>query len=325
MPLFPELMHRPFILWVKEQWDIDIAHVRLDIRIPGSPERTVSRGVVQDCQDRLFLVEKLDNRQFRTRERVAKAVEYLFFHGLTQALTYMKSAQGEFMPFFSGSCFRVSRFIEGTPLQRPDYLASSAMGKNTARFLVQMAGAATGMEQHLFFPRFSIKQYIHDLFNTMEIHDRPVHDRFLPVLGFLETEFMPAHDRLPVSFCHGDLHPLNIIWNREEIRAVIDWEFAGIKPDLYDAANFVGCAGIENPEGLGMDMVMTFLSELQRTDVISDLGWRFFPEYVLALRFAWLSEWLRKKDQEMIDLEHAFMRILIDHMPGIRQAFDRPA
>jgi homoserine kinase type II len=106
---------------------------------------------------------------------------------------------------------------------------------------------------------------------------------------------------------------------------VIDWEFAGIKPDLYDAANFVGCAGIENPNGLGMDMVMTFLAKLHQTEVISEMGWRFFPEYVLALRFAWLSEWLRKKDHEMIDLEHAFMRILVDHMPEIRHAFDRVA
>ena len=323
MTSFPDVMHRSFILWIKQHWDIDIDCVRLDISIPGSPERTVSRGVIQDCQGRLFLVEKLANSKFPARERITMAVEYLSLHGLPQALTYIKSIQGEFLPAFKKSCFQLSRFIGGTPLQRPDYLSSAAMGKNTARFLIKMAEAATGMEKHLFFPRFSIKNYIHDLFRTMKIHDRPVHDRFLPVLDFLETDFMPAHDRLPFAFCHADLHPLNIIWDNDEIQAVIDWEFAGIKPDLYDAANFVGCAGIENPNGLGMDMVMTFLAKLQQTDVISEMGWRFFPEYVLALRFAWLSEWLRKKDQEMIDLEYAFIRILVDHMPDIRHAFDR--
>lgn len=323
MSSFPDLMPRSFILWIKQHWDIDIDCVRLDISIPGSPERTVTRGVVQDCQGRLFLLEKLENRKFSTRERITRAVEYLSLHGLPQAHTYVKSVQGEFLQFFNSSCFQLSRFIEGTPLKRPDYLSSAAMGQNTARFLIKMAQAATGMEKYLSFPRFSIKNYIHDLFRTMRIHDQPVYDRFLPVLNFLETEFMPFHDRLPLSFCHGDLHPLNIIWDKDEIRAVIDWEFAGIKPDLYDAANFVGCAGIENPSGLGLDMVMTFVSELRRTDVISEMGWRFFPEYVLALRFAWLSEWLRKKDHEMIDLEHAFMRILVDHMPEIRHAFDR--
>jgi len=282
----------------------------------------LSRVVMEDNSGRRFLVEQFDQKKWTVRDRVARAVEFLFTSGLRRVLPYRKSVRGEFLPFFKGDCFQVSDFLEGTPLKRPDYLSSAAMGKHTARFLVQLSAAATGMEEHLSFPRFSIKNYVHDLFRTMKIHDRPMYDRFVPVLDFLETEFMPAHDHLPFAFCHGDLHPLNIIWNKDEIRAVIDWEFAGVKPDLYDAANFVGCAGIENPNGLGMDMVMTFLAKLHQTDVIKEMGWRFFPEYVLALRFAWLSEWLRKKDCEMIDLEHAFMRILVDHMPDIRQGFN---
>ncbi len=311
--------------WICDQWQMNIAGVRTDIKIQGSPERALSRVVIEDTQGRRFLIEQFDPGKQALRDRVARAVDFLATRGLTRVVPYRKTVQGEFLPVFEGACFQVSEFLDGTPLKRPDYLSSAAMGKNTARFLAQMAEAATGMENHVSFSRFSIKNYIHDLFRTMKIHDRPVYDRFLPVLDFLETEFMPAHDHLPLSFCHGDLHPLNIIWNKDEIRAVIDWEFAGIKPDLYDAANFVGCAGIENPNGLGMDMVMTFLAKLHRTDVISGMGWRFFPEYVLALRFAWLSEWLRKKDCEMIDLEHAFMRILVDHMPDFRHAFDRMA
>jgi homoserine kinase type II len=311
--------------WICDQWQIDIRCIRTDIEIQGSPERALSRVVFEDNLGRRFLVEQFDHKKWVIRDRVARAVEFLFTCGLSRVIPYQKSIRGEFLPFFKGDCFQVSVFLGGTPLKRPDYLSSSTMGKNTARFLARMAEAAAGIETHISFPAFSIKNYIHDLFKTMKIHDRPVHDRFLPVLDFLASEFMPAHDHLPFAFCHGDLHPLNIIWDKDEIRAVIDWEFAGIKPDLYDAANFVGCAGIENPNGLGMDMVMTFLSELRRTDVISDMAWRFFPEYVLALRFAWLSEWLRKKDQEMIDMEYAFMRILVDHMPEIRQGFGRVA
>lgn len=309
--------------WICYQWQMDIQCVRQDIDIQGSPERALSRIVMADTQGRQFLVEQFDPKKQAIRDRVARAVDFLFTHGLTRVVPYRKTVRGEFLPFFERACFQVSVFLDGTLLKRPDYLSSTAMGQNTARFLIKMAESATGMEKHLSFPRFSIKNYIHDLFRTMMIHDRLVYDRFLPVLNFLETDFMPVHDHLPFAFCHGDLHPLNIIWDKDEIRALIDWEFAGIKPDLYDAANFVGCAGIENPNGLGMDMVMTFLAKLQQTDVISEMGWRFFPEYVLALRFAWLSEWLRKKDQEMIDLEYAFMRILVDHMPDIRHAFDR--
>jgi len=309
--------------WICDQWQIDIHCVRPDIGIQGSPERALSRMVIEDKQGRLFLVEQFDTKKWAVRDRVAKAVDYLSTRGLTQVLRYRKSVSGEFLPFFEGLCFQLSVYLEGTPLKRPDYLSSFETGKNTARFLTRMAESATGMQLHISFPRFSIKTYIHALFETMKIHDRPVHDRFLPVLDCLESRFMPAHDHLPLAFCHGDLHLLNVIWNNNEIKAVIDWEFAGIKPDVYDAANFVGCAGIENPNGLGMDMVMTFVDELHKNAVISETGWRFFPEYVLALRFAWLSEWLRKKDEEMIDLEHAYMKILVDHMAEIREAFCR--
>jgi homoserine kinase type II len=314
-------MDRALSRWIFDQWQIDIHCLRTDIHIPGSPERVLARVVIQDRQDRLFVLEKFDAGKFLIRDRVARAVDFLFTHGLTQALTYQKTVHKEFLPFFKGSCFQLSQFFDGTVLERPDYLASSSMGKNLAAFLIQMSESARGMDRVISFPRFSIKDYIHDLFKKMKIHDRPVHEKFLPVLDFLESTLMPAHDQLPPAFCHGDLHPLNVIWNNQEITAVIDWEFAGIKPDIYDAANLVGCAGIENPRGLGMDMVMTFLKELHQTGVISDTGWRLFPEYVLALRFAWLSEWLRKKDHAMIDMEHAFMNILIDNMAEIKEAF----
>lgn len=73
---------------------------------------------------------------------------------------------------------------------------------------------------------------------------------------------------LSYAFCHGDLHPLNVIWMHDKIHAVIDWEFAGFKPDIYDAANLVGCAGIENPEGLSMPMVTAFLQSIRKADMI---------------------------------------------------------
>jgi homoserine kinase type II len=309
--------------WICDQWRIDIRCVRTDIEIQGSQERALARVVIEDKQGRLFLVEQFDAKKWAVRDRVARAVDFLSTRGLTQVLPYRKSVKQEFLLFFESDCFQLSSFLEATPLKRPDYLTSTAIGKNVALFLTRMTESSKQMDKVIPFPRFSIKTYIHALFETMRIHDRPVYDRFLPVLDFLESRLMPAHDHLPLAFCHGDLHPLNVIWDKDEIKAVIDWEFAGIKPDLYDAANFVGCAGIENPNGLGMEMVMAFVDELHKTAVISETGWRFFPEYVLALRFAWLSEWLRKKDDEMIDMEHAFMKILVDHMAEIREAFCR--
>ena len=44
-----------------------------------------------------------------------------------------------------------------------------------------------------------------------------------------------------MAFAHGDYHPLNVIWTKAGIAAVIDWEFSGLKPEMYDAAILVGC------------------------------------------------------------------------------------
>ncbi|MDD9304124.1 MAG: aminoglycoside phosphotransferase family protein [Desulfobacter sp.] len=188
-----------------------------------------------------------------------------------------------------------------------------------ASFLISMRKASKGITDHYSFSCFSIKEYIYTLFREMKVYHPKVREQYLPMRTFLEKGFMDAHDHLDFAFCHGDFHPLNVIWHNHQINAVIDWEFIGIKPDCYDAANLVGCAGIEHPQGLAMPMVTSFLSNLQKTSVISAAGWRWFPEYVLALRFAWLSEWLKKQDEQMLETEAVFMNILIDQMGELRK------
>ncbi len=98
------------------------------------------------------------------RDRVAKAVDFLGCHGLTQILPYLKSDQGEFLPVFREGCFQMSCFLGGTVLKRPDYLNSSNMWKSFAVFLARMQKASKGIETVLSFPMFSIKIYIYKLF-----------------------------------------------------------------------------------------------------------------------------------------------------------------
>jgi len=311
--------NKEFIQWLHQQWNIEFECVRSDIDIQGSPERALSRAVIEDTGGSLFLIEKFSKNKFQTRHNVAKAIKYLNDKGLKQALLYQKSSAGEFLPFFKNFCFQLSPFLDSTGIKRPDYLSSSKMGKNFAIFLVNLSNTSVNMGAKIFFKPFSIKRYIYKLFREMESNDPDVYKKYLPFLEFLEKEFMGIHDRLPISFCHGDLHPLNVIWYHDEIKAVIDWEFTGFKPDIYDAANLVGCAGIEDPEGLGMPMVMTFIETLKKEGSISQKGWDMFPEYVLALRFAWLSEWLRKKDIQMLELEGCYLDILMDNIDVLRK------
>jgi homoserine kinase type II len=138
---------------------------------------------------------------------------------------------------------------------------------------------------------------------------------------FLDKHFIRAHDSLPVCFCHGDFHALNVIWSGDGINAVIDWEFSGIKPEIYDMANMIGCIGIENPEALTGPLVTDFILRLKNSTIISDDSWKVLLEYIVALRFAWLSEWLRHKDHEMIGLETVYMKLLIDNANDLKHVW----
>jgi len=307
-----------FLQWLQDQWGIIFKRVCREFDIQGSPERSLSRAVFEDVSGKLFLLEKFSREKFAVRERVSRTIGHLNDHGLTLALGSHKTKTGEFLPFFQGDCFQVSMFLDSTGLERPGWLASASMGKNMATFLIQMADASGDLLEQILFSSFSIKNYIVKLFADMKANDTKMYDLYAPFLGFLERDFMDAHDRLPQKFCHGDFHPLNVLWDQEKIMAVIDWEFTGMKPDCYDAANLVGCAGIEDPQGLAMPMVTTFLGRIKSASIISPAGWHYFPEYVLALRFAWLSEWLRKKDREMLELEAVYMGLLIQHMDDLR-------
>lgn len=310
-----------FIEWLNDQWNFDFRKQRPDITIEGSPERTVSRTVIQDQSGDLFLIEKFSKDKFKLRQTVAFAVDYLNQQGLDMALGYLKTVHGEFLPFRKDHFYGLSSFLSSSILVRPDYLDSIQMGESFAFFLGKMQTASNGIEENLPLQEFSIKTYIYKLFSQMKKFNPDAFQQFFPFLTFLENRFMRVHDQLPLGFCHGDLHPLNVVWDKDQIKAVIDWEFLGKKPQIYDAANLVGCAGIENPEGLVMPMVQTFLHALMAQNLFDDEGWHLFPEYLLALRFAWLSEWLRKKDHQMIEMEAAFMKILMDNMNDLRQTW----
>jgi homoserine kinase type II len=309
-----ELDRPGFIIWATECWGIDFSVGQVRCLIHGSPERAMSRGVAQDRLGRQFLVEKFAARA--ARNRIADTLAALKDRGLDRILVPEMTGSGSWLGQYQEAFFQVTRFVHGTDLPRPGWLASQNRGRAMAGFLIDMGQCA----KTLFFqtPPFSIKTYIYRLFEDMKAVQPDQHARYLPVLKFLEKKFMAAHDSLPKVFCHGDFHPVNVIWADDRIRAVIDWEFAGVKPDIFDAANLLGCAGIEHPEGLAMPMATTFLARLYRAGAISDHGWLWLPDYVLALRFAWLAEWLRKADEQMLDMELQFMQILMAHQQDLK-------
>ncbi len=319
----PELNRPDFRDFLEKNWGIRFKTLRSEFCIQGSPQRTLARAVIEDKDGTLLLLEKCEKIKVGHRRNVARALAFLDGNGLDRILPPIKTLTREVLPFWGDGGWQLTRFVPGTGLDRPGYLASAPMGANLAGFLIRMHKASAGIEALIPASVFSIKSYIQTLMDRMKIHHPKIHGQYLPFVRFLDHKFMKAHDRIPPAFCHGDFHPLNVIFHHEDILAVIDWEFTGFKPEIFDAANLVGCAGIEDPEGLGMPMVMAFIRGLRQSGIISPEGWDLFPEYVLALRFAWLSEWLRHNDTVMLELEAAFMDILMTRMDELRRIWER--
>jgi|GEM_PF-3278684 len=55
-----------------------------------------------------------------------------------------------------------------------------------------------------------------------------------------------------------------------------------------------------------------------KANVIAPACWQKLVEWVIAIRFAWLSGWLRRRDREMIDLEATYIYLLIDNCRDLK-------
>jgi homoserine kinase type II len=49
---------------------------------------------------------------------------------------------------------------------------------------------------------------------------------------------------------------------------------------------------------------------------------KYLLEAVIAIRFAWLSEWLRKRDMEMVELEIVYLKLLVQNRNILKEAWE---
>jgi len=294
-------------------WNLKLKKIRGDINIAGSPERCDFRIVIEDEDDRLFICEKISPAAYEHKMRIIKALEFLVRQNFPCIQPYIPNKKREYIARNNHGLWQLTRFVDGVPLKRPQYVFQRWRGNALASFLIKLNKKSPGIDNVYPVQSFSIKNYIYELIDTISIHESELRISINPMVSFLEKSFMGVHDTLPQGFCHGDYRPLNIIWSTNGINAVIDWEFSGYKPEIYDVANLIGCIGMEDPESLFGDLIAELIKRLRQAKLFSDLSWRYLLEFIVALRFAWLSEWLRKSDKDMIKLEQVYMRLLIEN------------
>jgi homoserine kinase type II len=277
--------------------------------------------VIEDAGARRFILEKIDPRIVDRKREIAAAVGFLASRRLAGVHPYLRNRGEDFITKAAGGFWQVSPFIEGVELLRPEYAFDAWRGRALARFLIDMKGKSEGIPFGSPGRPFSIAEFTRDLMIRMTRHNPERAAAAQKAYDHLEKHLFPAHDRLPVAFCHGDLHPINVIWGDSDIRGVIDWEFSGYKPEIYDAALVVGCIGMEDPASLAGPLVMAFIQDLRAAGCFDVAGFAVLPEFVIALRFAWLSEWLRKKDDEMVDMETDYINLLLFHLGDLKEAW----
>jgi homoserine kinase type II len=314
--LQPDLNPQDLLAAASLRWARNLVRLRPDLVLAGSPERTAWRSVVEAEDGRLFVLEKIPSRGFGRKRRIAATLRWLVDFGLQQVVGYLPDVEGETISLVNQGqwhgLWQLCPYVEGVSLERPGYAMDGRRGDAAAAFLLRFHDICNRHPMATDEAPFSIMTYCRELFATLSLRHPQMANEYKPFMDHLEKHFFPVHDRLPTGFCHGDFHPLNIIWGNTEIRAVIDWEFCGTKPETYDLANLLGCLGMEDPQSLDGPFAGQLIQRLRKAGIFSDTSWQALPDLMLAIRFAWLSEWLRKNDRPMIRLEADYMALLLD-------------
>ncbi|MGD8834216.1 MAG: aminoglycoside phosphotransferase family protein [Desulfobacteraceae bacterium] len=281
--------------------------------VPGSPERAMDRIVVENLRGDRFVLEQLSSEAFDSKTAIAARMDRLHCSGLCVS-PYLKGENGHWIQRHNGFCWQLAPMIQGVALDRDRYWKQGWRGEAVGHFLADLAMAGRHWEPEGTV--FSLPGYIEDLILRIERHAPQYLPDIEPIADYLRRRFYPMVEDVPPAFCHGDPHPVNTIWGKDRILAVIDWEFCGWKPLLYDAALVVGCVGAEAPEARNADFIAALTDTLTKRRAYPQEQMALLPLFVPAVRFGWLSEWLRRKDVQMIEFEFFYMRLLIASLDG---------
>lgn len=305
-------------------WDVSLGKERNDLDLTGSPERTEWRTAIESAAGKVYVLEQISAGKRDHRRRISATLQTLHDRNVPCIEPYLATAYGGAIGEYEGTYWQLMPFIEGVALPRPDYIWDEWRGEALADWLIALRGATSPLPA--VQPEvFSIVAYYEGLLASYAKRLPKLHRELLPFHDhLLDGGFVAAHAGLPTAFCHGDYHPMNVIWGENGLRSVLDWEFMGYKPEMYDVANMIGCAGMEYPEALLRGLVPAMLRRLRDSGIFAANSWQWFPDYLLALRFAWMREWVTRQEQDMINLELDFMFILLDNRDTIRAKWELP-
>lgn len=293
---------------ILDLWKIEFSET-VPLNIPGSPERASDRFAIKDTKNRKFILEKHHFWNKKRKTAIATNISLLKGQGYERCQPYLMSANNQTVEEFENRCWMVQPYVENDHLKRPDYLDNGEMGRNCARRLIELKNIDSSKLIDTV-EGFCLKEHTENLLKKIE-GSRHVKKDISKILSVVRERFLPELDSVDKIFSHGDLHPLNILWKDNDVKVIIDWEFSGFRYEFTDVANLIGCLGFEHPTAFKRDFYLSLMDELDKNNYFSKKTRENIFLYVFGFRFsAWLNEWHKKNDIEMIELELDYLEIL---------------
>ncbi len=299
-----ELSHDDIAEIIKS-WNLALERVLPAIPIEGSPERSLFRTVFSAGGAR-YILEEVELSRFSQRKVICEVMEE--FHNQLPLIKYLKGTEGDEIQLWQERGWMVHAYVEHQKLNRGLFWDEKWRGEALGSVLCSLINRG----ELDVCGSFSVEQYVRKLMRDIKRTKADLFNELTPIVELIEQKLFPELSSLPRSICHGDAHPLNILWGDESLIALIDWEFCGNRPRIYDLALVIGCVGSESPEALDGGFNRSLIETVRNGVDLSDREWQLLPVMIIALRFNWLSEWLRKNDKEMIRFELFYMNHLIE-------------
>ncbi len=184
-------------------------------------------------------------------ERLAgpKQFENRLIRGLGERGIPVLAAVDEQIVARAGSIYQLFPYIPQPGGARINYHRELGKAAEIGRVLGQMAGVdAAGMfREQAPESQVSLPEEIERSRKRIALTDYDVIAAAGRACGCLEQRLFAFLPYLETRFSHGDLHPANLLWQDGRLAAMIDWEQAGTRVELYDLAFLIGCAGRDDP------------------------------------------------------------------------------
>jgi Ser/Thr protein kinase RdoA (MazF antagonist) len=280
----------------KKYWDIETKHVCI---VKNANPLATSKGFI--INNEYFLKESHKDTNSELLLKLKQA-------GVPVETPLGRVVEGE------DAYYSLFRFIRNEPMDFTDLKQAEEIGKALALVNLAKPGLKIANES------------INDSLCKIEKRLREFYfeDKRLEIIPkvylHLGKELLPFTPYMNISFSHGDMHPGNVLIQSRGVGAIVDWELAGVREELYDLAFFLGCIGISNPLELASPWVKKLISTYVNKAKPTKLAFSLLPELVLATRLKWLYKWsLIKTDNDMISMERLLLMMVYEKRDAIRR------